>query len=142
MIDRKQPGSSLADMRILIVEDEYFLADELARALEERGAHVVGPVGSLREAEALVAQNRPDCAILDINLRGDMAFPLADRLEAEGIPFIVASGYAGAAIPERFNAAPRLEKPFSPGDVIAAIPNLMDGRSQVSPPRSKKIMSE
>ena len=119
----------LSNARILIVEDEYFLADDLARALERQGAEVVGPVGSLDEAEILVGEGKFDCAILDIILRGEMAFPIADRLESKGIPFIVASGYNSAAIPDRFLAVPRVEKPFNPGEVIAAIPNLLDGRN-------------
>lgn len=118
----------LSNARILIVEDEYYLADDLARALERQGAKVLGPVGSLGEAEALVGRGDFDCAILDINLRGEMAFPLADRLEAKGIPFLVASGYNSVAIPERFLAVPRVEKPFNPGEVIAAIPSLLEGR--------------
>ena len=120
----------LSNARILIVEDEYYLADDLARALTRQGAEVVGPVGALDEAEILVGQGNFDCAILDINLRGEMAFPLADRLEAKGIPFIVASGYNSAAIPERFLAFPRIEKPFNPTEVIAAIPHLLDRRGQ------------
>lgn len=119
----------LTNARILIVEDEYYLADDLARALELQGAEVIGPVGSLDEADALVGQGDFDCAILDINLRGEMAFPVADRLESKGIPFIVASGYNSAAIPDRFLAVPRVEKPFNPREVIAAIPHLLRRRS-------------
>lgn len=116
----------LSNSRILIVEDEYYLADDLARVLERLGAEVIGPVGSLDEAEVLVSEGKFDCAILDINLRGEMAFPIADRLESKGIPFIVASGYNSAAIPDRFLAVPRVEKPFNPREVIAAIPNLLE----------------
>lgn len=119
----------LSNARILIVEDEYFLADDLARALERQGAKVIGPAGSLDEADALVREGEFDCAILDINLHGEMAFPLADRLEARGIPFIVASGYNSAAIPDRFLAVPRVEKPFNPDEIIAAIPALFPLRS-------------
>lgn len=119
----------LTNARILIVEDEYYLADDLARALELHGAEVVGPVGSLNEADALVGEGNFDCAILDINLRGEMAFPVADRLESKGIPFLVASGYNSAAIPDRFLAVPRVEKPFNPREVIAIIPQLLRRRS-------------
>lgn len=125
--DSRSPD--LSNARILIVEDEYYLADDLARALTRQGAEVIGPVGSLHEAETLVGESDFDCAILDINLRGEMAFPVADCLESKGIPFVVASGYNSAAIPDRFLAVPRVEKPFNPGEVIAVIPHLLKRRS-------------
>ena len=120
-------ASSLRGMRILIVEDEYYLADDLARTLERAGAAVAGPVGSLDEARAIVdaEKTRLDCAILDINLKGEMAFPIADRLQAEEIPFVIASGYSGGALPDRFKSAPRLEKPFDPAQIAEAISRLL-----------------
>ena len=118
----------LSDLRILIVEDEYYLAADLAQALAAEGADVVGPVGTLAEASDLVERERFDCAILDMNLRGDMAYPLADRLEEAGIPFLIATGYNSASLPERFGGAPRIEKPFNPNEVTAAIPGLIARR--------------
>jgi DNA-binding response OmpR family regulator len=115
----------LTGRQILIVEDEYYLAEDIAHALEAAGADVIGPVGTLDEAEAAVARGGFECAILDINLRGDMAFPIADRLEAAGIPFVIASGYNEGALPERFGATPRVEKPFDPAQLIATIPALL-----------------
>ncbi len=117
--------AGLSDLRILIVEDEYYLADDLARALKAEGAEVVGPVGSLAEAADMVDRERFDCAILDMNLRGDMAFPIADRLDQAGIPFLIATGYNSASLPERFNDVRRVEKPFNPEEVTAAIPSLL-----------------
>jgi CheY-like chemotaxis protein len=112
-------------LRILIVEDEYYLAADLAEALRREGADVVGPVGTLAEAADMVERERIDCAILDMNLRGDMAYPVADRLEQAQIPFLIATGYNSASLPERFGRVPRIEKPFDPRDVIAAIPDLL-----------------
>jgi DNA-binding response OmpR family regulator len=101
-------------MRILIVEDEYYLAADLADALAARGAEVVGPVATLAEATRAIAQSPPDRAVLDVNLRGEMSFPIADRLEAAGIPYVIATGYSQGSLPERFRDKPRLEKPFRP----------------------------
>jgi hypothetical protein len=56
MTDSDVDGSDLSKLRILIVEDEYYVADDLARVLGERGATVLGPVATLEEAERLVAQ--------------------------------------------------------------------------------------
>ena len=107
--------------RILIVEDEYFIADDMAAALRLRGAEVVGPVGTVEDATRFVAEGEFDCAILDMNLRGDMAYPVADRLSEAGIPFIIATGYNSASLPERFSGIPRVEKPVDPELVLAAI---------------------
>jgi DNA-binding response OmpR family regulator len=117
--------NGLAGKRILIVEDEYYLADDLARALQECGADVVGPVGSLRDAQEVAEDARIDCAILDFNLKGEMAFPIADRLQTDGIPFVIASGYTGAAIPDRFKSAPHIEKPFDTAAVLQSIDELL-----------------
>lgn len=118
-------AGDFSSLRILIVEDEYFLAEDLAAALRREGAEVVGPVGSLREAREIVERERFDCAILDMNLRGDMAFPIADRLEQAGIPFLIATGYNSSSLPERFAGVPRVEKPFNPAEVTAAIPSIL-----------------
>jgi CheY-like chemotaxis protein len=107
--------------RILIVEDEYYIADDMAAALRRRGAQVLGPVGSVEEAFEIVSDGPVDCAILDMNLRGDMAYPVADRLTQAGIPFVIATGYNSASLPDRFSAVPRVEKPIDPEAVIAAV---------------------
>ena len=122
--NRTMDENALAGKRILIVEDEYFLASDLARLLKDRGAEVVGPAANLPEAERLVGEGGLDCAVLDMNLRGEMAFPIADRLEAEGIPYICASGYNVASLPERFGNVPRVEKPYDPMELIAMLPGL------------------
>jgi CheY-like chemotaxis protein len=116
---------SLRGLRILVVEDEYYLADDLAAALREAGGEVFGPVGSLEEAEQAVRTAGFDCAIVDMNLRGDMAFPIADQLRDAGIPFLIATGYNSASLPDRFADVPRVEKPSGSARIIAAIPGLL-----------------
>lgn len=115
----------LRGRRVLVVEDEYYLADDLSRALAEAGAQVLGPVGALADAEAALEAGAFDCAILDMNLRGEMAFPIADRLESAGIPFVIATGYNSASLPDRFHSCPRVEKPFDSSAVIGAIGDLL-----------------
>jgi CheY-like chemotaxis protein len=123
-----EADEGLQGARILIVEDEYYIADDIAVALRQRGAEVLGPVGTVEEAFAILSQGQLDCAILDMNLRGDMAYPLADQLTAVGIPFVIATGYNSASLPERFSAVPRVEKPVDPAVVIAAVAPLANRR--------------
>ena len=112
---------TLQGSRILVVEDEYFLADDLSRTLAEAGAEVIGPAASIDDATALIADAaRIDAAVLDVNLRGDMVYPIADALRARGVPFAFATGYDQWALPERFSDAPRVEKPFK-GYKVAAV---------------------
>ena len=127
-MDDVDSASLLRGVRVLVVEDEYYLADDLANALKGAGAEVLGPAGTLEEAHRYVRGERFDCAILDMNLRGDAAFPIAERLEEAGIPFLIATGYNSVALPEHLRNVPRVEKPFDVAQVVEALPGLMGGR--------------
>jgi ActR/RegA family two-component response regulator len=110
MSDRE--AERLHGMRLLIVEDEYLIAADLAVALEERGAMVLGPVGSIADALALIAaEDTLDAAVLDINLGRERAWPIADALRQRGVRFIFATGYDPWIIPEPYREVPRCEKP-------------------------------
>jgi CheY-like chemotaxis protein len=117
----------LAGCRVLVVEDEYLIADELGRALQEHGAEMIGPVVGLDEALAVVAtEDRIDGAVMDLNLRGQFAFPLADALEARQVPFVFATGYDSAVIPRRYQHVPRWEKPYYFEDLMRAFADLVE----------------
>lgn len=110
--------SPLNGTRVLIVEDEYYLADDLSRALSDAGATVIGPVATLQEAEQRLSDDAFDCAVVDMNLRGEFAFAVAERLKARNVPFVVATGYNAQSLPHALKDAPRVEKPFAPKQVI------------------------
>jgi CheY-like chemotaxis protein len=113
---------SLQGKRILIVEDEYLIADDICDALTDCGAQVIGPVATLDAANRLIETELViDAALLDVNLRGEMAFEAADRLLARGVPFAFATGYDQWAIPERFDRIPRIEKPIRANRVSAVL---------------------
>lgn len=115
---------ALAGTRVLVVEDEYYLADDLSRALKSAGAEVVGPVATLEDAIVSVGEGAFDCAVLDINLRGDFAHAVAERLGEVGVPFVIATGYNAASLPEALKDVPRVEKPFAPADVVRLLSEL------------------
>ena len=121
---------SLDGTRVLIVEDDYYLADDLSRSLVQAGAEVVGPVGTLAEAQSRVGGDDFDMAVIDMNLRGDFAYAVAERLDAERVPFVIATGYNEASLPEHLKNVPRVEKPFAARDVVSL---LIDLREKIRP---------
>lgn len=116
------PDPSLAGRRILVVEDEYFLAVDLERELTEAGAVVIGPAASVEYALELI-ENEPrlDAAVLDINLGGEMSYPVADALTTRFVPFLFATGYNAQDIPARYASVTRCEKPILPGSIAREI---------------------
>ena len=106
----------LQGLCVLVVEDDYFIALELCNALRAAGADVIGPARDVQTALAAIRDERIDCGVLDINLRGQMAFEIATELRAHGIPAIFATGYDASMIPDELADAVRLEKPV---DLVA-----------------------
>lgn len=103
----------LAARCVLVVEDEYVLADELRYELTRVGAYVAGPVGHLQGAIDLVGKKDAiDVAVLDVNLRGEDVFPVADLLAEQGVPLIFVTGYDAGSIPPRFSHCAAFVKPL------------------------------
>ena len=113
------PRRTLCGQRVLVVEDEYFLADELARVFADAGAEILGPVATVKGAlDLLVGSARPNAAVLDVNLGGESVYPVADALIGLGVPFLFTTGYDQATIPSRYASARRLEKPMNAATVL------------------------
>ncbi len=105
--------SGLQGKRVLVLEDEFFLADDLALALRAAGAAVVGPFARLEAALAAVeAGPDPDLAVMDINLAGEPCYALADALAARGVPHVFVTGYDRNLIAPTYAHVPRFEKPI------------------------------
>ncbi|AZO59007.1 MAG: response regulator [Mesorhizobium sp.] len=112
----------LAGRTVLIVEDDFYLADDTQQILESAGAFVSGPVSSPQDAlAAILEEKRPDCALLDVNLGGGPSFELAFALRARNIPFVFLTGYDAEIIPEEFASTPCLQKPVEPAKLLAAV---------------------
>lgn len=117
----------LAGRRVLVAEDEYLVAIEMAYALQDAGADVAGPVPSVADGLGLLrGAGRIDFAVLDVNLGGEPVYPLADALAERGIPFAFVTGYDADSVPSRYARMGRLEKPIAPGDVVAFIGHALD----------------
>lgn len=115
--------ATLTGRRVLIVEDEYFIAEELAVAVSALGATILGPTASLQQALELL-EGPVDLAILDINLNGESSFGVAAVLSARGVPFLFATGYDAQTVPPAYRAVPRWEKPFDTEALVAALAEL------------------
>lgn len=108
--------------RILLVEDDYFIAYMMTEALQDAGAVVLGPVSSVKDALALLGREQHvDSALLDMNLGGDPVFPVADALAGRGVPFLFATGYNESAVPPAWRHVMRCEKPVDAATVVRAL---------------------
>jgi CheY-like chemotaxis protein len=101
----------IAARRVMIVEDEALVALVLADQLADMGISVVGPCSSVAAAKSAALANELDAAILDVNLGGELVYPVADLLATKGVPFIFVTGYGHESIDRRFAHNPILEKP-------------------------------
>ncbi|MBV8850276.1 MAG: response regulator [Methylobacteriaceae bacterium] len=117
-----QDSKALSGRHVLVVEDEYFIAADIVRIFRADGAEIVGPVGAVEDALDLVHSTpRIDAAILDINLHGEMVYPVADELADRGIPFVFATGYDKTVVPPRHAAIKHCEKPVTPETIAKAL---------------------
>jgi CheY-like chemotaxis protein len=110
-----QPATAgpLSGRRVLVVEDEYFLADDIVRALTSLGARIVGPYGDLEEATEIVHRDVAiDAAIVDVNLRDEMVFPLARILRSRQVPLVFTTGYDQSTIEPEFQDVKLWAKPL------------------------------
>jgi DNA-binding response OmpR family regulator len=118
------PGAdnTLHGRRVLVVEDELLVAMELDSVLRAQGCAVLGPAATVDRAVALIGEGRPEVAVLDLNLGGQSALPVAAALNARGVPFLVVSGYSEtqSRAPE-LSRAPRLAKPVSHRQLLHAL---------------------
>ena len=98
--------------RIMVVEDEALVAMALRDTLDELGYVVIGPYSRIVDAMSALRSNHIDAAVLDVNLGGELVYPLADVLAAERIPFVFITGYGADEINRRFASVPVLQKPI------------------------------
>ena len=116
----------LSGHSILVVEDEAITALAVAQTLEQAGFTVIGPAARVGEAIDLLRTSLPDAAMLDLNLFGSPAYPIAEALKSRGIPFLFCTGYQdlnhAAGI---MDDVPVLSKPVAAGKLVGALTKLI-----------------
>jgi len=123
-----EPPSKLGGVRVLVVEDVAVLAWRIREVLEGAGALVAGPASDISGALALLEGHAVDAAVLDMNLDGEPADPVADALAARGVPFLFLTGYGSGSAEGRHATRPTLGKPLKPAALVQAVAALAAGR--------------
>jgi CheY-like chemotaxis protein len=120
----------LRDLRILVVEDNYLLADEMCDYLTGLGIVPVGPACTLDDAIALAREMPLNGAVLDINLDGRLCTGVCEVLARRDIPFMFHTGYRNLGlVPLQFRSMPVVDKPFEPEQLKKVLTNLFAGRT-------------
>lgn len=113
---------------MLLVEDEMLIALETADELKSAQCTVLGPARTLEAAMAFAGGEDLDAAVLDVNLAGQLVWPVAEALASRHIPFLFLTGFGPELkFPPAFAAAPRLEKPVMPSAVAEVLTLLLSG---------------
>jgi DNA-binding response OmpR family regulator len=126
--DPKIDSASLKGVSVLVVEDAWHVAKAMKILLEQRGMEVMGPAATAMEARHLLATEKPLVALVDVNLKGEMAWDLIDELREDDIKVVVISGYPE---PRASQGAPitYLQKPYNAAELITALHAIMEARS-------------
>ena len=116
----------LAGRRILVVEDEMLLMMNIEATLEDLGCRDISSAANVADALALLALQGFDAALLDVNLDGEISYPVADALVARGIPFAFATGYVEHRERADLRRWPVLRKPYLARDLAAVFGRLLN----------------
>ncbi|MBZ9673228.1 response regulator [Mesorhizobium sp. B2-1-8] len=115
--------------RVLVVEDEWLIAEDVASELRAAGYPVVGPVSSVAAALQLVEADKVDVALLDIQLNAETSLPVAEVLLARGTPFAFVTGFGERDVPAPFRSCKFVAKPASETDILTAVAELASLRA-------------
>src|ERR1700710_638577 len=113
--------SELTPKRVLVVEDELLISMVIEEILADEGCQIIGPFTNLPDALVAARKGGFDLALLDVNLRGEKVYPVAEILAEQGVPFMFLTGYGKDAIPgghPQWRACP---KPFTAAELTGAL---------------------
>ena len=117
----------LSGKRVLVLEDEAFIAAMVEDMLIDLGAIVIGPAGSIDRGLSLASNENIDAALLDVNIRSARVDPVAAVLKSRGIPVVFATGYGRSAI-DQPHLGPIVEKPYTQEKLATALSEVLQGR--------------
>lgn len=121
-----KPPSHLMGRSVLLVEDEMMIAWDIEQTLTHAGMRVLGPASSVSRAMRLIEAERPDAAILDLNLRGELVTPVAKRLRELEVPFVLATAYNHLRSGElEFDGVENLGKPVASERCVAVLGEML-----------------
>jgi two-component SAPR family response regulator len=106
---------------VLIVEDEWLIAEDHAAVLRTADHQVIGPCATVEGAMSAIGENRVDLALLDIQLRDEKSYPVAEHLQAKNIPFAFVTGFAARDVPPAISGHEVLPKPLGRAALLAAV---------------------
>src|SRR5450759_2425196 len=115
-------NSPFSGRRVLMVEDEMIVAWLLEDTLTDLGCAVIGPAGNVNQALAMIEAEAIDVAVLDINLNGQLSYPIAD---ARGVSFVFVTGYDKGRILDGYRVFPVLQKPFHRSELSDILAKLL-----------------
>ena len=119
----------LEQRKVLVVEDEVLIAMELESVLAEAGCDTVRLASSVPEALQAVSDAVPDVAVLDVSVKGDPVFPVADALANIAVPFVLLTGHSLASMPDRLRDRPFLVKPYEPTKLVKLLAEVIAAQS-------------
>lgn len=127
-------GGPLSGIRVLLVEDETLVAMLLEDMIADLGGAVVDSASRVGRALDVLRERDGaiDLVVLDVNLGGEEAFPVAAALAERGVPFAFSTGYGSAGLPEAWRSRPTLQKPFTQAQVESVLRQALESRSQPS----------
>jgi ActR/RegA family two-component response regulator len=123
----RSPFADLEGTKVLVVEDEFYLAMDIKEAIEQAGGQVRGPCADVAAGLAELLRETPDCAVVDLNLGHGPSFEIAEELNRRSVPFVFLTGYDAASIPTGLAAVERIEKPADARHVVEAVARLTGG---------------
>ncbi|HEX4272868.1 MAG TPA: HWE histidine kinase domain-containing protein, partial [Rhizomicrobium sp.] len=127
------PPLPRGETRILLVEDEMLVGIFMHELLNSIGYKATLPVGRLADAMASARSEKFDCAVLDMNLQGEIVYPLADLLRSQQVPFIFLTGYSPKGIDSRFEDVPVLQKPVGQDELEGTLAAVLSGCPPLPP---------
>lgn len=118
---------ALSGLRVLIIEDESLVAMLLETILEDLGFTILGPVGTVAEGLTFANDAQLDAALLDVNVAGELVFPIATALKQRGVPFVFSTGYGEGGLPPEWRGNITIQKPFTESTVQDALIRAIQG---------------